>query len=141
MSAVKQLRPTRRQTLCCGPVLNAVFSGVVWGWGRGRSPLWLCGSCRDCCLNTMPLPSYFTGSFAFLPLPLNLLIFCPVLFTPLPPLIGPRAATCHMKHRCQNCSAPRPKQLLLWFCFLLFDFESFCFLYCCFFYLFIILIF
>lgn len=29
----------------------------------------------DCCANTMP--SYSTASFAFLPLPLNLLIFCP----------------------------------------------------------------
>lgn len=48
-----------------------------------------CGSSLDCCMNTMPLPSYFTGSFAFLPLPLNLLIFCPVLFALLPLWLAP----------------------------------------------------
>lgn len=64
---------------------------------RGRSGTH-CGSSLDCCASTMPLPSYFTGSFAFLPLPLNLLIFCPVLFPLLPPLIGPCVATCHLEH-------------------------------------------
>lgn len=35
------------------------------------------------------LPSYFTGSFSFLPLPLNLLIFCPVFFPPSAPFDRP----------------------------------------------------
>lgn len=88
------------------------FGFVLFGCGCcssnifGGRPGTHCGSSLDCCANTMPLPFYFTGSFAFLPLPLNLLIFCPVLFPLLPPLIGPCVATCHIEHGSYNCSFP-----------------------------------
>lgn len=92
-------RPPAALVLCCWDV-GSGSSGIFGGRPGSR-----CGISLDCCPNTMPLRPYFTASFAFLPLPLNLLIFCPVLFPPLPPLIGPYIATCHMEGVVYNCSA------------------------------------